>query len=235
MTDTSGVDTRLVEWRSRARHALADALSPLVNWLEQRGITPDQISWLGFALAVLAALLAGFRVFTVAGIIYLVAGLADLLDGALARRGRSTSGTGAFLDSFLDRAGEGVIHAGAAAAFAYWGIWAGVLAVVLSLTGAYLTSYARARAEGLGIELPEVLFGRGERLVLLALGLIFHFALIAFWILAVLGWASGAHRVWLARGRLSPARQTGAGQSEEESAGEDDEESASSEEADSGR
>ncbi len=204
MTDTSGIDTKLSGLRDRARHGLSDVFSPLVNWLEQRDVRPDQLSWLGFGLAVLAALLAGFSVFTIAGIIYIIAGIGDLLDGALARRQRSASAGGAFLDSVLDRAGEGAIHIGAASAFAYWGIWIGVLAVVLSLTGAYLTSYARARAEGLGIELPEVLFGRAERLILLALGLIFHFALIAFWILAVLGWVSAAHRAWLAHRRLAP-------------------------------
>lgn len=202
--ESNAVDGKLSELRDRLRRALADAFSPLVNWLDQRRISPDQLSWLGLGLAVVAGLLAGGRVFTIAGIIYLIAGLLDLVDGALARRGNNASASGAFLDSTLDRAGEAAIHAGAAAAFAYWGNWGGVLAVVFSLAGGYLTSYARARAEGLGIRLPEVWFGRGERLVLLALGLIFHFAAAAFWILAVLCWASAMHRVWLARRRLAP-------------------------------
>lgn len=235
MTDTSGIDTKLSGLRERARRGLGDVFSPLVNWLEQRDVRPDQLSWLGLGLAILAALLAGFSAFTIAGIVYLIAGIADLLDGALARRQRSASGSGAFLDSVLDRAGEGVIHVGVAAAFAYWGVWVGVLAVVLSLTGAYLTSYARARAEGLGIELPEVLFGRGERLILLALGLIFHFALIAFWILAVLGWLSAAHRIWLAHRRLAPPAGAGAVQSEDspEASGDEADSGAGADEADS--
>ncbi|MGH8273306.1 MAG: CDP-alcohol phosphatidyltransferase family protein [Gammaproteobacteria bacterium] len=204
MTDTAQVDTQITTLRERARQGLARALAPLVNWLDGQNVTADQLSWLGFGIAVLAALLAGFRVFIAAGILYLFVGIVDLLDGALARRGNIAGARGAFLDSLLDRAGEGAIHAGAAVAFAYWGIWIGVLAVALSLAGGYLTSYARARAEGLGIALPEVWFGRGERLVLLALGLIFHFALVAFWILAVLGWLSAAHRAWLAWRRLEP-------------------------------
>ncbi|MDN5865714.1 MAG: CDP-alcohol phosphatidyltransferase family protein [Gammaproteobacteria bacterium] len=221
MADSAGIDVKVVELRDRVRHAMADAFSPLVNWFDQRNISPDQLTWLGLGLAILTALLAGFRVFTVAGIIYLIAGAVDLLDGALARRANTASGGGAFLDSVLDRAGEGVVHAGAAVAFAYWGVWAGVLAVALSLSGGYLTSYARARAEGLGIELPEVWFGRGERLVLLALGLIFHFAFVAFWILAVLCWASAAHRIWLARRRLAPAPPAVEAGEEEAEAGED--------------
>ncbi len=205
MDDWAGMDARILGWRERARRGVADAAAPLVNRMAQAGITADQLSWAGFAFAVLAALFAGFRVFIAAGIIYLLAGLCDLLDGALARRAANPNAGGAFLDSMLDRAGETAIHAGAAVAFAWWGWWVGVLAVVLSLSGSYLTSYARARAEGLGVTLQEVWFGRGERLILLSLGLIFHFALIAFWILAVFGWASAAHRSLLARRRLEAA------------------------------
>lgn len=205
MTDTARVDRQISALRGRARGGLGKASAPLVSLLAERGVTADQLSWLGFGIAVVAALLAGFRVFIAAGILYLIVGIVDLLDGALARRDDAAgSSRGAFLDSLLDRAGEGVIHAGAAVAFAYWGIWIGVLAVALSLAGGYLTSYARARAEGFGIVLDEVWFGRGERLVLLALSLIFHFALVAFWILAVLGWLSAAHRAWLAWRRLEP-------------------------------
>ncbi|MGH8160815.1 MAG: CDP-alcohol phosphatidyltransferase family protein [Gammaproteobacteria bacterium] len=203
MEETAEVDGRLTALRERARQGIASFLAPLTGWLDTLGVTANRLTWVGFWIAVVAAFLAGFRVFIAAGIIYLIAGVVDLLDGALARRADTASARGAFLDSGLDRAAEGAIHAGAAVAFAYWGVWIGVLAVVLSLAGGYLTSYARARAEGLGIELPEVWFGRGERLVLLALGLIFHFALIAFWILAVVGWLSAARRARLAWRRLA--------------------------------
>ncbi|MGH8272158.1 MAG: CDP-alcohol phosphatidyltransferase family protein [Gammaproteobacteria bacterium] len=208
MDDRTGLDARILGWRESARRGLADAASPLVKPLAQAGITADQLSWAGFALAVLAALFAGFRVFIAAGIIYLLAGIFDLLDGALARRAERSNAGGAFLGSMLARAGEIAIHAGAAVAFAWWGWWVGVLAVVLSLSGSYLASHARARAEGLGVTLEEVWFGRGERLILLSLGLIFHFALVAFWILAVLGWASAVYRSLLVRRRLAPAPET---------------------------
>lgn len=203
MNDWAGIDARILGWRGRARRGLANVAAPLVGLLGRVGVTADQLSWAGFALAVVAALFAGFRVFIAAGIIYLLAGVLDFLDGALARRAAAPNAGGAFLDSMLDRSGEAAIHAGAAIAFAWWGWWVGVLAVVLSLSGSYLTSYARARAESLGITLEEVWFGRGERLILLSLGLIFHFALIAFWILAVVGWTSAGRRAWLARHRLA--------------------------------
>lgn len=213
MTSESEINSAIVRLRRRVQRLSAGALSPLVNWLAARGIRPDQITWVGFDLAVAAGVLAAFRLFTLAGILFLLSGVADLLDGALARRAERVSASGAFLDSLLARGGEALLHVGAAVAFAWWGSWPGVLAVALSLSGSHLTSYARARAEALGIDLEEVWVGRGERLIVLSLGLILHFALIAFWVIAVASWASAAHRAWLAHARLAAgkAAESGAG------------------------
>ncbi len=196
----------VVETRRRIQQAVATFFAPMVSWLAGRGVLPDHITWSAFALAAAAAVFAGFRVFFLAGILFLLSGIADLVDGALARRAGTESRGGAFLDSLLDRAGEGLVHAGAAVAFAFWGLWPGVLAVALSLTGSYLTSYARARAEGLGISLEEAWVSRGERVVVIGLGMIFHFALIAFWLIAVAAWATAAQRAIVARRRLGGAK-----------------------------
>lgn len=193
----------LLAFRERIRRAVAAVSAPLADRLAAHGVVADHITWAGLALAAAAGLVAGFGVFVAAGIVYLLGGLADLLDGALARQSSGASRAGAFLDSTLDRAGEGLLHAGAAVAFARFGDWPAVLAVMLSLTGSYLTSYARARAEALGIELSEAWVSRGERVVLLSAGLIFHFALAAFWILAFAGWATAIQRGFLARKRLA--------------------------------
>lgn len=203
MSDENGINATIVKLRRQLQRFFAGALAPLINWLAARGVRPDQVTWVGFDLAVLAAVLAAFRLFTLAGILFVLSGVADLVDGALARRAQRVSDSGAFLDSVLDRGGEALVHAGAAVAFAWWGLWPGVLAVVLSLAGSHLTSYARARAEALGTGLEEVWVGRGERIVVISAGLIFHFALIAFWIVAIASWAAAVHRVWLAHSRLS--------------------------------
>jgi len=211
MASASGIDQGIVAFRHRVQRAVGTVFAPLVTWLSQRGVTPDQISWAGFGLAAAAAVFAGLRVFVLAGILFLISGVADLIDGALARRAESGTSGGAFLDSLLDRAGEGLLHGGAAVAFALWGLWPGVLAVVLSLTGSYLTSYARARAEGLGAALEEAWVSRGERVIILGLGLVFHFALIAFWIVAAAGWVTAVQRALVARGRLSGGETAPAG------------------------
>lgn len=205
MSGERDINAVIVRLRRGVQRVCTSALAPLVNWLNTRGVTPDQVTWVGFDLAVLAAFFAAFRLFVIAGILLVLSGVADLVDGALARRAGRVSAGGAFLDSMLDRGGEALLHVGAAVAFAWWGLWPGVLAVALSLAGSHLTSYARARAEALGIELEAVWVGRGERIVVLSAGLIFHFALIAFWIVAIASWAAAIHRAWLARTRLVSA------------------------------
>lgn len=206
MSSEQGINATIIKLRRQLQRFAAGALAPMVNWLATRGIRPAQITWVGFDLAIVAAVFAAFRLFTLAGILFLLSGVADLVDGALARRAQRVSDSGAFLDSILDRGGEALLHAGAAVAFAWWGIWPGVLAVVLSLSGSHLTSYARARAEALGIDLEEVWVGRGERVVVLSIGLILHFALIAFWVIAIASWASAMHRAWLAHSRLTAGK-----------------------------
>ncbi|MGH8128778.1 MAG: CDP-alcohol phosphatidyltransferase family protein, partial [Gammaproteobacteria bacterium] len=196
MSGEQDINATLVKLRWQVQRFFAGLLAPLVNWLNSRGVTPDQVTWVGFGLAVLAALCAAYRLFTLAGILFVLSGVTDLVDGALARRSEQGSDAGAFLGSVLGRAGETLLHVGAAVAFAWWGMWPGVLAVTLSLAGSHLTSYARARAEGLGIKLEAVLIGRGERIVVLSIGLIFHFALITFWIIAIASWLAAIHRVW---------------------------------------
>lgn len=203
MAHEAGVDAVILNLRRKAQRFSAGVLAPLINWLATRGVQPDQVTWMGFCLAVAAGLLAAFHLFILAGILLLLSGVADLVDGALARRAERVSDTGAFLDSVLDRSGEAILHVGVGVAFAWSGLWPGVLAVLLSLAGSHLTSYARARAEGLGIGLEEVWMGRGERVLLLGLGLVFHIALIMFWIVAIASWAAAIHRVWLARRRLT--------------------------------
>lgn len=213
MTAGNGIAATVVTARRRLQHAIATVFGPLVGWLAGRGVLPDHVTWTGFLLALVAAAFAGLRVFLIAGILFLLSGVADLIDGALARRASTGTGGGAFLDSLLDRAGEGLLHVGAAVAFSLWGMWLGVLAVALSLTGSYLTSYARARAEGLGIDLEEAWVSRGERVVVISAGLIFHFALLAFWIVAAASWATTVQRAIVARRRL---RESGRGQGEQE-------------------
>jgi phosphatidylinositol phosphate synthase len=98
----------------------------------------------------------------------LLAGLFDALDGAVARESNRMSAFGAFLDSTLDRLSEAAIFVGIVFFYASAGRPFGVLLAGVAMTFSLLTSYARARAEGLGIECQVGLLERAGRVVILS-------------------------------------------------------------------
>jgi CDP-diacylglycerol--glycerol-3-phosphate 3-phosphatidyltransferase len=115
-----------------------------------------------------SAVLFGLGYVRVAGVVMLLGGLFDALDGAVARESNRMSAFGAFLDSTLDRLSEAAIFVGivffyAAAARPYEALLAGA-----AMTFSLLTSYARARAEGLGIGCKVGLLERAGRVVILS-------------------------------------------------------------------
>lgn len=158
---------------SEARYSLAGYITePLVRLLAKTPITPSALTWIGFALTVVAAALVVIGQLLAAGIVMLVAGLFDMLDGALARYKKQTSRFGAFLDSTLDRLSEVVVLLGILVLEAEEQSLIGVLLVGLALIGSLLVSYIRARAEALGLDCQVGLFTRPERVIVLALGLL---------------------------------------------------------------
>ncbi len=141
-----------------------------LRWLR---ITPNEVTIAGTVLNVAAAALVITDHLIYAGIVFLVAGCFDMLDGALARLAQKVTPFGAFLDSTLDRVSEGVIFAAIAYLLALEGRSIDVALVVLALLGSVLVSYTRARAESLGLECKVGLMSRPERIILIALGLFF--------------------------------------------------------------
>jgi CDP-diacylglycerol--glycerol-3-phosphate 3-phosphatidyltransferase len=143
-------------------------LYPLVRLLSALRIRPDTLTVLGWALSLCSAVLFGLGYVRIAGLVMLLGGLFDALDGAVARESNRMSAFGAFLDSTLDRLSEAAIFVGivffyAAAARPYEALLAGV-----AMTFSLLTSYARARAEGLGIQCKVGLLERAGRVVILS-------------------------------------------------------------------
>jgi CDP-diacylglycerol--glycerol-3-phosphate 3-phosphatidyltransferase len=149
------------------------ATDPLVRGLIRAGVSPNTLTTIG-ALVILASSVAyGLGWIQLGGILILLSGVVDTLDGQVARKGATTTKFGAFYDSTLDRVGDGASFIGIAAYLLTapdirWRN-AAILGCLLGILAAMLVSYMRARAEGLGLECKVGIAQRAERLLLLGL------------------------------------------------------------------
>jgi CDP-diacylglycerol--glycerol-3-phosphate 3-phosphatidyltransferase len=158
---------------SEIRKSLAYRFTePVARLLARTAITPSAITWFGFLLALGAAALVITGHPFAAGLVVLIAGFFDILDGALARYTDRATHFGAILDSTLDRVSEAVVLLGILVLYARDQQIAQILLVGVALLGSLLVSYIKARAEGLGVECQVGLFTRAERVIVLALGLL---------------------------------------------------------------
>jgi len=161
--------TRFEAWVRRRAEALMSAVGRVP-------LTPNQVTVVGMVLTFVAATLAAFGQLRWAGVVLILAGTCDILDGALARSTHKSYTYGAFLDSTLDRYSEGAIYLGLAAYFVSMGgpleRWL-VLATLAALAGSFLVSYVRARAQSLGFTCDSGVFARPERVVVTVIGFIF--------------------------------------------------------------
>ena len=159
--------------KSLIKEHFSTLTAPVVDILDSMGVSPMGVSLAGLALSVLGALFAGAGRLVAGAIILVIASLCDTLDGSLARKTGKTSKFGAFFDSTGDRISEFAFFA--ALVFYYSGRGSGVMIffTLAALAGSFMTSYARARAEGLGLACSVGILERPERVVLLVVGLLF--------------------------------------------------------------
>ena len=185
---------------SEIRRTLAYRFTePVARLLAKTPITPSVITWLGFLLAVGAAVFIVTGHLFAAGWVVLVAGFFDMLDGALARYTNRATRFGAMLDSTLDRLSEAVVLLGILVLYARGQLVAEVLLVGVVLFGSLMVSYIRAKAEAIGLQAEMGLFTRPERVIVLALGLLLNqipYALvIALGIMAVFSFVTIGQRL----------------------------------------
>lgn len=139
----------------------------LVKPLEKKGVSPNKISAVSLILALISALFYSFGLFFMGGILLLLSGIMDTIDGAYARiAGRSTR-FGALLDSTLDRYAEFFVFFGI---LFYYRNGIMLFVIILVAIGSIMTSYVKARAESLGQKRNVGLMQRPERLILLSIG-----------------------------------------------------------------
>jgi CDP-diacylglycerol--glycerol-3-phosphate 3-phosphatidyltransferase len=144
-----------------------------VNALIRAGVRPNTITTFGTGLVLLSAVVYGLGHVRLGGLLLLASGIADTLDGQVARAAAMETKFGAFYDSTLDRVGDGATFIGIAVYFmtapdVAWRVPA-VIACMIAILASLLVSYARARAEGLGIDCKVGIAQRAERIILLGL------------------------------------------------------------------
>jgi CDP-diacylglycerol--glycerol-3-phosphate 3-phosphatidyltransferase len=184
----------------KTRKTLANTIAlPLARLLAKTPLSPDILTWLGFLITIGAAVLVATRHFLAAGVVVLVAGIFDLLDGALARFTGRVSRFGAILDSTLDRLSEAAVLLALLSVYAQEQQVEATVLVGVTLLGSLTVSYIRARMEGLGIECQAGIFTRPERVIIISLGLMlnqFEFALLsALGIIACFSWITVVERL----------------------------------------
>ena len=173
-----------------ARSGFQRVLAPVVDFLIWRGVSPNAITTFGTVATIIGGGIYARGHIHWAGWVVGLSAICDLLDGTVARRTGRTSVFGAFYDSTLDRVADGAVLGGLAIFFARNGVHhfipdsmstPMVSVILLGIIGSFLTSYTRARAEGLGIDARVGILQRPERIVLLS-------APQAFFGLALGGW-----------------------------------------------
>jgi CDP-diacylglycerol--glycerol-3-phosphate 3-phosphatidyltransferase len=190
-----------------ARKVIAgNVTEPIIKVIAKTPLTPNAITLIGFAITVIAGALVYTEHLLAGGIVLAVSGIFDMLDGALARMTNRVSKFGAILDSTLDRISEAIILIGLLAVFVRGGQFAECMIIGFALLGSLLTSYTRARMEGLGIECKAGLFTRPERVIVTALGLLLsgidNALLIALVIVTFFSWYTVIERMVYARRNL---------------------------------
>jgi CDP-diacylglycerol--glycerol-3-phosphate 3-phosphatidyltransferase len=143
------------------------------EFLGRLGFTPNALTVIGSTLTACVGLLVAQGWFVAAGLCLFLFSVTDTLDGALARATNRVSSFGAFLDSVCDRYADAAVYFGLLWWYQSTGNSAGVVLAFLAAIGSLMVSYARARAEGIGLQAADVgWFQRPERIVLLGVGLL---------------------------------------------------------------
>ncbi|MEE2658535.1 MAG: CDP-alcohol phosphatidyltransferase family protein [Candidatus Latescibacterota bacterium] len=154
------------QFKSRA----TAVLRPLAQLFIRVGFRPDWLTLIGLLLNVVATGAFFMGHLRWGAVIMGFAGLCDILDGQVAREGRSETKFGALLDSTTDRYSEIFIYFGIGAYLVRGGEWIVSGILFFALAGSLMVSYVRARAEGLGEDCKVGFMQRPERMAALAFG-----------------------------------------------------------------
>jgi CDP-diacylglycerol---glycerol-3-phosphate 3-phosphatidyltransferase len=182
------------------RRRFKGTLDPIASVLIRMGLTPNLMTGLGLVLSLVGAYLLSQGRMSLGGLLILIAGPFDALDGTMARLLSQPSKFGAFVDSVTDRWSEMLIFLG----LLYYYLQRGdsaleCLLVFVAMMGSVMVSYTKSRAETLGFDANVGLLTRMERYLVLAPALVLNLPWLALWIIAVLANVTALQRAFYVR------------------------------------
>lgn len=175
--------------------------APIARFIGRLGISPNQLTVLGFISALLSAIFFANELFFWAAIFLIISGSFDVLDGELAKATGSVTPWGAYLDSMADRYSDTIVLLGLAWYYTQANEVIYVLLVTLVISGALLVSYTKARAESIIGNFTCGLMERPERIILLTIGAFLEVVFpivsmkITLWCLVFLIHLTAIHRI----------------------------------------
>lgn len=173
----------MADWKSEGQALVYRWIDPLIRFFIKIGITPNMITLMGLIINILAAVVfvygaettnrSDHQIVGIAGAIILFAGLFDMIDGRLARLGKTESKYGALFDSVLDRYSEMFMFLGICYYLVAHHYFLSSLFAFIAMMGSMMVSYTRSRAEGLGLKMADIGFmQRPERILLIGVSAI---------------------------------------------------------------
>ena len=184
------------------------------RWISRLGatrVTPNALTAAGILLCAAGSVLVYFEnrneylYFWLGGLLFVVGSILDILDGALARESGKATPFGAFVDSVSDRISEAFMLGAIALVFARGSNTVALAFCFVALTGSFLVSYARAKAEIIGLRGDVGIGSRAERVVVISVGLAFApwgALQWAIYVLAATAWITVGQRVLSVRRQL---------------------------------
>ncbi len=167
------------------RETLRPALEKIGKGFASTGLSPNFWTSVGLVVALASALVYGMGIeygLVIGGVLLLVSGFFDMVDGQVAKVTNKTSKKGGYLDSMFDKIAETAIFLGILV-----GGYVEPYLVLLAITLSLLVSYARAKSDSLNVKLQGVGIGeRAERLLVIAIIGIIGFMGIAVLIVVII-------------------------------------------------
>ncbi len=181
-----GQHKRWESWSDWARTHATTLLMPLARLAGRLGIHPNTLTILGMLLQIGVGVVFGLGHITLGGLLLLIVGPVDALDGLLARALNKQSVFGSFLDSTMDRISDAAVILGLTAHYLRQGASVQVWLLLISLVATMMISYIRARAEAVGLECKVGLLTRMERILLIGILSALGLPVVMVWALATL-------------------------------------------------